>query len=194
MFTGIIETVGIVRENSGNKRGVSTLVIDSPKLARFLKIGGSLAVNGACLTVVKKAGKSISFHLVRETLKRTALGALAPGEAVNLERPLKTGGRLEGHFVLGHIDGTGKVLKIVRHKEALSLLVSLPKPLQKYFIKKGSAAVNGVSLTLGKVGRGSFWVHLIPHTLKETNLGHCGPGTRLNLEADLLVKLVGKLS
>ncbi len=195
MFTGIVEKIGVVRELKKNsKRRTRTLVLDvRGGLSRTLGIGGSVAVNGACLTLVRKKAGTLSFELVAETLRRTTLRDLKPGDRVHLELPLKGNSRLDGHFVLGHVDGVGEVLRVKRSDGEMSLLVSPPKPLRPFFLEKGSIAVDGVSLTVGRVSARSFWLHLIPHTLKKTCFGGLKAGDRVNLEADILVKLLSKM-
>lgn len=188
MFTGIVEAKGIVKKISEH-----TLEIEVGALARGMKIGGSLAVNGACLTVVKKTARRLSFNVVPETLLRTDLGRLKSGDPVNLERALRFGSRVEGHFVLGHVDGLGRVTRIRRVKNGRDFFVTFPKALGRYFFEKGSVTIDGVSLTLGKVSSRGFWVHLVPHTLRNTVLGDCLPGTAVNLEADILAKLASRL-
>ncbi len=188
MFTGIVESKGRVRKISSD-----TLEIEAGAIARGIKIGGSLAVNGACLTVVKKTSGRLSFNVVPETLRRTDLGRLKAKDAVNLERSLRFGSRVEGHFVLGHVDGLGKVFRIRRRKNGRDLFVVYPKALGRYFVEKGSVAIDGVSLTLGKVTARGFWVYLVPHTLRNTVLGDYRLGITVNLEADLLAKLALRL-
>ncbi len=188
MFTGIVEAKGVVK-----KIKPGTLEIEAGALARGMKIGGSLAVNGACLTVVKKLSGKLSFNVVPETLKRTDLGRLKAGDPVNLERALRFGSRVEGHFVLGHVDGLGKIARIRRIKSGRDFFVAFPKALGRYFFEKGSVTIDGVSLTLGKVSARGFWVHLVPHTLRNTVLGGYRPGTTVNLEADILAKLASRL-
>ena len=188
MFTGIVEAKGRVRKISPD-----TLEIEAGTLARGMKIGGSLAVNGACLTVVKKTSGRLSFNVVPETLLRTDLGRLKSGDPVNLERSLRFGSRVEGHFVLGHVDGLGKIARIRRVKNGRDFFVTSPKALSRYFFEKGSVTIDGVSLTLGKVSALGFWVHLVPHTLRSTVLGDYRPGVTVNLEADILAKLASRL-
>ncbi len=190
MFTGIIETRGIVRSAFFSSVRASMLEIEPQKTLLGLKIGSSVAVNGACLTVFKKRGKRLFFQLVRETLHRTTLGGLKAGEKVNLERSMRVGARFEGHKVLGHVDGVGRVRKILEsRKNEKSIFIAFPGKFRPFLVEKGSIAVDGVSLTLGKVSKGGFWVHCIPHTLKITSLGGCKPGSRVNLETDVLAKL-----
>lgn len=188
MFTGIVEAKGRVK-----KIAPGVLEIDAGRAAGGLRTGGSLAVNGACLTVVKKKGTRLFFDVVPETLRRTDLGRLKAGDSVNLERSLRFGARVEGHFVLGHVDGLGRVERVRRGKNGRDFFVTFPRALRPYLFEKGSVAVDGVSLTLGKVSAAGFWVHLVPHTLRSTVLGDCRPGTAVNLEADLLAKLASRL-
>lgn len=183
MFTGIVEGLGSIDSLQG-----STLTLRVPRRFSRLKKGSSFSVNGACLTVVK-SGRKPSFNLLRETLSRTTFKALRPGDRVNLERPMKAQGRLHGHLVLGHVDGVGRVARVVESSRDKSFFILCPARLRRFCVEKGSIAVDGASLTLGKRGRGGFWVHLIPHTLKNTICGRYAPGTRVNLEADVLAKL-----
>ena len=168
--------------------GADRLEIEVPRISKHLKTGGSLSVNGVCLTVIRKKGRRVFFNVVGETQRRSTLGRLKPGDPVNLERPLKAGGRLEGHLVLGHVDATGKVLEVLSKGREKSFCISFPKNLRRYFVEKGSVAVDGVSLTLGRIRPGSFWVHMIPHTLSCTSSRWYQKNTRVNLEADILLK------
>ena len=127
-----------------------------------------------------------------ETLNRSTLGSLKKGTPLHLELPLKAGARLDGHFVQGHVDGTGEVLVIMRKGGEKSARILYPKRLGRYFFEKGSVTVDGVSLTIGKIKGDSFWIHLVPHTLKSTNFENLVVGSKVNLEADMLAKLVGK--
>jgi riboflavin synthase len=188
MFTGVIEAKGRVRGFSGGK-----FELDGGALARGMKIGGSLAVNGACLTLVSKKGSRLSFNVVPETLRRTGLGRLKPGDAVNLERALRAGSRVEGHFVLGHVDGAGRVEKVRAAGNGRDFFVSFPPALRGYLFEKGSVALDGISLTLGKVTAKGFWVHLVPHTLRKTVSGAWRAGSPVNVEADVLAKLATRL-
>lgn len=192
MFTGIIEGKAIVHRVE-KKGGKVLFEIELPRrVAGSLKTGSSLAVNGACLTVVTKKGNKVAFNLLQETMKRTSLGSALVKAHVNVERPLKTGSRIDGHFVLGHVDGLGRVEKILSKGAEKNFVISYPKNLKRFFVEKGSVAVDGISLTLGKVTPAAFWIHCIPHTLKSTNLSTLRVGDRVNLEADLLAKLILK--
>ena len=181
MFTGIVQAVGRIVS-------VKPFVVDAGRLplAR-LKIGDSVCVQGACLTVVKKAGRRLGFDVSRETLRVTA-GLDRPG-SVNLERALRLGDELGGHLVTGHVDAVGVVL--LRKKSLLK--VKMPRPLSRFVARKGSICVDGVSLTVNRVRGTGFEVNLIPHTLKVTTLGRLAAGDRVNLEADLLARYAGRL-
>ena len=187
MFTGIVERMGVVSSRKGRELKV---------LARLGRVprGASVAVNGACLTVVGRPGPTLTFDVSPETDRLTNLASLDAGDRVNLERPLRLGGELGGHMVSGHIDGAARLVD----KELLSggfarLRVALPKPLAPFLALKGSVTVDGVSLTVSRVGRGWFECQLIPETLVRTTLGHKGPGDLLNLEADLIARHVARV-
>lgn len=183
MFTGIIEALGVVRHFNND-----TLAIEAPSAWKALKIGSSVAVQGVCLTVVKKSGKLLFFDVIGETKARTVLSRILPGQEVNLERAMKMGSRFEGHRVLGHVDGTGRVIETARRGRQISFRIAYPKAMKKFLVEKGSVAVNGVSMTLGKVGSKGFWVHAIPHTLKQSNFGELRTGDDVNLEGDIVAK------
>ncbi len=187
MFTGIIEELGTVNGIShfGN---LVLLNIFAPKIAETAKIGDSISVNGACLTVVKFGNSSVSFEVMAETFKITNLGSLRINEKVNLEGSLKIGDRLSGHFVLGHVDCLG----IIRKKGIVSgnmvFEIAVPVEFTKYCLPKGSVAVDGISLTIQEKKSGSFSVYIIPHTLKNTTLDFKGPSHKVNVEFDMLAK------
>jgi riboflavin synthase len=185
MFTGLVESLGTVR--SLERRGDAARLTLETSLAGELSLGESLAVNGCCLTVTGKEDGAL-FDLLVETLNRTNLGALQPGSRVNLERALRADGRFGGHFVQGHIDTTAKVVASDSKGADLNLLIEIPPSGSKYFIEKGSIAVNGVSLTVASLGEDYFGLWIIPHTLQETNLGDLKAGDRVNLEYDMLAK------
>ncbi len=186
MFTGLVEEVGRVRVLE--KRGEGARLHLQSALAAELSLGESLAVNGCCLTVTSLGGEEASFDLLGETLARTNLGSLAEGGRVNLERALRADGRFGGHFVQGHMDTTAEVLAAEKKGEDLQLRIELPKAGARYLIEKGSIAVNGVSLTVASLEENAFILWIIPHTLRETNLGDLKPGDRVNLEYDMLAK------
>lgn len=191
MFTGIIETVGRVAaiEAQGEK---TRLAIDAPAITDALPIGASVAVNGTCLTVVAVNEGRITFEAVRETLDRSSLGDLRGGSRVNLERAMRADGRLDGHIVQGHVDGTGRVRAIERRDDDVRFVVDCDPDFAALLVPKGSIAIDGVSLTLVQVEDAGFDVALIPHTLGATNLADRQPGDRVNLEADVLGKYVQK--
>ena len=188
MFTGIVEKMGMVEtlRAASLHQDRRRLSLRPPVGWGRLPLGSSIAVDGACLTVSGRAGGILFFDLVKETLKRTHFSSLRPGDFVNLERALRASQRIEGHFVQGHVDGLGQVLKVLCKGREKSFQISFPGALKRYFIEKGSVAVNGVSLTIGKVRPGAFWVHVIPHTLKKTNLHTWEKGSLVNLETDRL--------
>ena len=189
MFTGIIEVVGSVAERW--QRGeIGALVIDAPGVTEGVGIGDSIAVNGCCLTVTVIDGSHLSFEAVKETLEKTSLGELEAGSHVNLERALRAGGRLDGHIVQGHVDGTGRVRSILREGDDVRLAIDCGPEIGDFLVEKGSVAIDGVSLTVVGVSDAGFDVALIPHTLKATTLGEREPGDRVNLEADVLGKYV----
>ena len=191
MFTGIVEAVG--RVAAVEARGeLLRLVLEAPSLVEGTRLGDSVAVNGACLTVVSVEGVRLAFDAVRETLTRTGLGELRPGARVNLERALRAGGRLDGHLVQGHVDATGRVARLERQGDDVRLFVDCEPGFAELLVEKGSVAIDGVSLTVVGVAAAGFDVALIPHTLRETILGERRPGDRLNLEADVLGKYVKK--
>lgn len=189
MFTGLVETMGEVAAFSPEGPG-ARLTIKSPLIADGLKHGDSVAVNGCCLTVVATDQELFQFEAGSETLKRTNLGKLARGHQVNLERSLKAGDRLGGHFVTGHIDGLGTVRKRIQEGQWWFYHFETPPTLIHHLASKGSIAVDGVSLTVVDVDETSFSVALIPHTLAMTTLGQRQEGDTVNLETDILAKYV----
>lgn len=192
MFTGIIEHIGTVTSVSPTPAG-RRLTIDLGPLAADLRDGESVSVDGVCLTAAGRSGTAASFDVVPETLSRTSLGSLGPGSRVNLERSLRVGDRLGGHFVQGHVDATGAVARLGRVGEAVELEVAIPPGFSDYLIEKGSVAIAGVSLTLVTVRKDRFSVALIPFTLERTTLGTLRSGDPVNLEGDLIGKWVRKL-
>jgi riboflavin synthase len=191
MFTGIIEGTARVKSVSKSKKGADIFLrIELGKLSRGLKKGDSVCVSGACLTVTKLSRGDADFEMVAETTRRTSLGGLRPGDRVNIERSLRVGDRLEGHFVLGHVDGTGIIDEIIRLQAETRIWIKLDKALVRAAVPKGSIAVDGVSLTLVDVDDDRVSISLIPHTLKATTLGKRSRGDRVNIEADILGKYV----
>ena len=191
MFTGLVEALGAVREVIAVGAG-RDLVIEAPTLAAELALGESVAVNGCCLTVVAQDAATCRFQAGPETLRRTNLGDLHPGDRVNLERSLRVGDRLGGHIVQGHIDGVGRVERLLSDGDWVLFWFACPPELSAQMVSKGSVAVDGVSLTVVDVEDGRFSIALIPHTLAHTTLGHRKPGDPVNLETDLLAKYVQK--
>ena len=188
MFTGIVEELGTVE---GFDRGAETARLTvATKIARDgSEIGASVAVNGVCLTVVERPPDGLVFELGPETLARTSLGALVPGRPVNLERPLRFGGALGGHLVLGHVDGVGTVARVERVESTTRVRIALAdRALAPLLIPQGSVAVDGVSLTVAALAITTFEVMLIPHTLAVTTLGTLGGGETVNLEMDVIGK------
>jgi riboflavin synthase len=192
MFTGIIEEVGDV-SSIQRSRETATITVRALKVLEGMQLGDSVAVNGVCLTVRQLAKQDFQVEISSETLKRTNLGEIKIGSDVNLERPLTPGSRLGGHFVQGHVDGTGQVLSIESREGFGVWKFSFPKELRPYIVEKGSISVNGVSLTVAKLTEQSFEVALIPHTLENTNFHNIVAGRIVNLEVDVLAKYVESL-
>jgi riboflavin synthase len=193
MFTGLIEEVGHVEALKVGERD-ARLRVHAGAVLENVAIGDSIAVNGACLTIVDLDGGAFAADLSAETLSRTMLGSLRPGDPVNLERPLRLDQRLGGHLVQGHVDGIGIIETVARDGEAVAMTITSPPGLARYLVEKGSVAVDGVSLTVASTPAESrFAVALIPHTLAVTTLGQKGRGDRVNLEVDLLAKYVERL-
>ncbi len=192
MFTGIIEGLGIVKACEALP-DAARLTVAAPALIAGTAVGGSIAVNGACLTVVSTDGEQFTADVMRETLDRSSLGALRPGDRVNLERPVTPTGLLGGHLVQGHVDAVGIVLQRAPAPHWESVRISLPVDLAPYVVGKGSVTVEGVSLTVTEVDDEAFTVSLIPTTLALTTLGRKGVGDPVNLEVDIIAKYVEKL-
>ena len=188
MFTGIVEEVGVVARLEGPR-----LSVRAGRVAEGLKLGDSIAVNGACLTAVACGEGEFGVDLSPETLRRTSLGNLAAGKGVNLERSLAVSDRLGGHIVQGHVDATGRITSIRPEVDCVILRVSSPKRLMPYIVDKGFVAVDGISLTVVKKGTSSFTLSVIPYTLENTNLKEKAPGDRVNLETDIIAKYVESL-
>ena len=190
MFTGIVEEVGTVREVA-RKGDVTRLAIGAALTGEGSVLGASVAVNGVCLTVVARAAGELVFEMGPETLARTALGGLAPGHRVNLERPLRLGGALDGHLVLGHVDGIGTVEAVTRVESTARVRIALgDRALAPLLIPQGSVAVDGVSLTVAALAGTTFEVMLIPHTLAATTLDGLAAGQAVNIETDVIGKYV----
>lgn len=195
MFTGIVEEMGIVRRVTRGD-GLVRLDIDAAVTLEGTEVGSSLAVSGACLTVVERRADGLLFELGPETVARSTLGGLAAGARVNLERPLRFGGPLGGHLVLGHVDGVGTVRGVTRVESTARVRIALPsRALEPLLIPQGSVAVDGVSLTVAGLDDLAFEVMVIPHTLALTTLGGVRVGQAVNIEADVVGKyLVRSLS
>ncbi|HEX2557376.1 MAG TPA: riboflavin synthase, partial [Nitrososphaera sp.] len=193
MFTGIVEGTAKVRSVSKSKKRADTVmrVQLGTNLARGLKVGDSVCINGACLTIAKLSRGDAEFEMVAETIRRTNLGLVKPGDNVNIERSMRVGDRLEGHFVLGHVDGTGTIEEIIKLPAETKLWIKLDnKDLAKSVVPKGSIAVDGISLTLVDVEGDRVSISLIPHTLGMTTLGTRSKGDKVNIETDILGKYV----
>ena len=188
MFTGLIETVGRVERVVG-RQGNRVLTIQSG-FSGELKLGESVAVNGCCVTVTSADKKSFDVEAVATTLDATTLGRLQTGDAVNLERALRAGDRMGGHFVQGHVDEVGKVRRIEQHSGHWTLAVETDRRTSRPLVEKGSVCVDGISLTVASLRPGEFAVNIIPHTWENTNLKQRRPGDKVNIEYDLLVKAV----
>lgn len=188
MFTGIVEEIGIVKSIRPGK-----LTVSATEVIQGTRLGDSVAVNGACLTVVALDAHSFAVDVSPETLRRTNLGALRPGSTVNLERALLVGGRLGGHLVQGHVDATGKIASLDPVETSVVARISAQQQVMKYVVEKGFVAVDGVSLTVVARDSGSFSVALIPYSREHTTLGDRKTGDAVNLEADIIAKYVERL-
>jgi len=194
MFTGIVEGIGKVKKISKatKNRSAIQMIVDLGKHGKGLKIGQSVALNGVCLTVTKLSKTGCTFEMIDETTKKTDLGNLKPGGIVNIERSLKVGDRLEGHFVLGHVDGVGIIKKIQKKPKEVQIWFEVPKNLSKYVVKKGSIAIDGISLTVVDIKNNLASVCLIPHTVDVTNFKTKNIGDKVNIETDILGKYILK--
>ncbi len=199
MFTGIVEEIGRVvsiteRSAGGPGDGGRRIEIGAIEVVGDLRVGGSIAVDGACLTAVRVSRDRFTVDAVPETLARTTLGSLREGGRVNLERAMPASGRFEGHIVQGHVDGVGSVVSTTPEGEGVRLRIRPPTSVGPYVVEKGSVTVDGISLTVASEGDGRFDVALIPHTLQVTTIGDRAPGDEVNLEADILAKYVQQLT
>ena len=188
MFTGIVEETGRVSSLSDYR-----LMVNAEAVLSDVKLGDSIAVNGACLTVVEFDARSFAVDLAPETLRRTSLGQVAPGDAVNLERALAAGARMGGHIVQGHIDGAGVITAITPEADCWIMEIEAPAALTPYIVAKGFVAVDGISLTVVQITQRRFTISVIPFTMAQTNLRERAAGDRVNLEADILAKYVESL-
>ncbi len=187
MFTGIIKHQGLFK---GYRSGKAEIAVETPELSAQLEVGESLAINGVCLSLIRKENDTLFFNLSAETLKRTTLGSLRPQERLNLELPLSLSTPLGGHLVTGHIDGVGKILRIRSVGKGKRITVSLAPELKPYFVPQGAVSLNGVSLTVAHISSVSFDVELIPITLDDSNLSVLKSGDRVNIECDIFGKYV----
>ena len=193
MFTGIVEELGEITAVE-ELTDAARFTVRGPVVTKDARHGDSIAVNGVCLTVVELLdGGAFTADVMAETLKRSSLDALAPGSRVNLERPTALGGRLGGHLVQGHVDGTGTILQRTPAEHWEIVKVALPAELARYVVEKGSITVDGVSLTVVEAGSDAFTVSLIPATLAATTLGFKQPGAPVNLEVDVIAKYVERM-
>lgn len=192
MFSGIVEDLREVVKID-KKKDFSTISVDLEGFSEGIRIGDSISVNGVCLTITNLDRSIASFDIMKETLDKTDLGDLKVNDKVNIERALKIGKRLDGHFVLGHIDGTGIIEKKIQDENNCVIWISLPEELKYGLIPKGSIGVDGISLTIADIKENSFAIALIPHTLKITTLGFKDIGDKVNIEIDYLGKWIKKL-
>ena len=194
MFTGIVEGIGKVKKISKatKNRSAIQMVVDLGKHGKGLKTGQSVALNGVCLTVTKLSKTGSTFEMIEETTKKTDLGNLKVGGIVNIERSLKAGDRLEGHFVLGHVDGVGIIKKIQKKPKEVQVWFEVPKNLSKFIVKKGSIAMDGISLTVVDIKNNLASICLIPHTIEVTNFKTKKIGDKVNIETDILGKYILK--
>ncbi len=194
MFTGIIEGIGKIEKISQNTKNRSNIqmTVNLGKHVKGLKIGQSIALNGVCLTATKLSKSSCIFEIIEETTKKTDLGNLKIGGVVNIERSLKADDRLEGHFVLGHVDGVAIIKKILNKPKEVQVWFQIPKKLSKFVVKKGSIAIDGISLTVVDVKNSLVSVSLIPHTIDVTNFHTKKIGDKVNIETDILGKYILK--
>lgn len=193
MFTGIIEKTGRIKKILDEKEKIY-FTIEVEGFLRDVKIGNSIACDGVCLTVVKKGREDFAVELMPETLRLTKFSDSKVGDLVNLEKAMKVGDRLDGHFVMGHVDGVGVIKDIGTEGKYINLVIKVPAKLTRFLPLKGSVAVNGVSLTISGVGRDWFKVSLISHTLKITNLSELKKGSKVNIEIDMIARYLYQFS
>ncbi|MGP4108151.1 riboflavin synthase [Virgibacillus sp. L01] len=193
MFTGIIEEMGTVEKMKRVSEQSVEMTLSSAKIMEDVHVGDSISVNGICLTVTNYSSTNFQVDVMPETIKSTSLNALTEGSKVNLERSMAANGRFGGHFVSGHVDGTGKITRKQKQENAIYYDIEIPEELVKYFMMKGSVAVDGISLTVFDVGQSAFTISLIPHTVEETVLGEKDEGDVVNIECDMLAKHVQNL-
>lgn len=191
MFTGLVRELSAIRAftRSGN---VYRLEVVSAIIAKDAVVGDSVSVNGVCLTLTEKKQDALTFDIMEETIRRTALASLKSGDKVNLEDSLKIGGPLGGHFVLGHVDCVGKIKNVEKARGEYIIEIEFPVEFSRLVVGKGSVALDGISLTVGEAGGGNFKVYIIPHTLKITNLGLRRAGDKVNIEFDIIGKYLAR--
>lgn len=192
MFTGIIEELGIIRKISISGHSGS-ITIEASKVLEGTRIGDSIAVNGICLTVTSMAGDSFTADIMAETVRRSSLKGAVSGDKVNLERAMAADGRFGGHIVSGHVDGTGTIIGMHREENAVWVTISTEPSIMKFIVEKGSVCLDGISLTVAKVGTTDFSVSVIPHTGEETTLLRKKTGSLINIENDVVGKYVERL-
>ena len=192
MFTGIVRELGRVVSAEGAGGGIS-LAVEAPETVARLAAGDSISINGVCLTAEAVSNGQVLLHAVPETLARSTLGALAAGDAVNVEPALRAGEPLGGHYVQGHVDSVGRIQSVDAEGDGLRVFVEAPSNVLHYSVEKGSIAVDGVSLTIAELADEAFAVVLVPHTLEATTLAALRPGHEVNLEVDVLAKYVERL-
>ena len=186
MFTGIIQSIGVIKKIESLKKDVQISIVYDPKKINDINLGDSISINGICLTVQKKQKNQFIFHVSQETLNRTIV--FKENAMVNLESSLLYNGKVGGHFVTGHIDGIGKISEIKINSQCWIIEIKPPKKLLKFIAEKGSVSINGVSLTVNSIKDDKFKVNIIPFTLKETNLGALVKGSEINIEIDLIAR------
>ncbi len=191
MFTGLVEEIGTIQSLEKKADGY-LIIIKAQHVLDDLSIGDSIAVNGVCLTVVQKEGKSFSVEAVEETIQRSALALLTVNQPVNLERALKANSRLGGHFVQGHVDGIGEVILFEKKAPGYWLKIKAPVELVNFLVEKGSIAVNGTSLTIADIEGEKVSIAIIPHTAQNTTIMYLRTGTKVNIEVDILGKYIYK--
>jgi len=189
MFTGLVEEVGTLRETAVKNRG-RVLRVAASRVLGDLALGDSVSVNGVCQTVTALSPHDFSFEAVGDTLTKTTLGSLLPGAFVNLERACRPDSRMGGHFVLGHVNGVGRVAEWASHGEAWSLEIIPPADLLRYLVAEGSVSIDGISLTIAEARADRFRINVIPHTRSHTNLDTLRTGAAVNLEVDILAKYI----
>jgi riboflavin synthase len=191
VFTGIIIEMGEIAALD-RKGGITQLLLKSKEVIKDAKIGDSVSVNGTCLTIVEITGAAMRFELSDETMRSTNLGSLKPGDHVNLEPSLRTDSKLGGHFVLGHVDDTGRIKSKIKMGDAFKIEIEAPEKILHFLVEKGSVAVDGISLTVVDILKNSFTVVIIPHTEQFTTIGFKGQGDIVNIEIDIIGKYVAR--